>query len=435
MKPPTITLLPVLLLTALLSADALAQSLSPIVELDRIVAVVNDDVIVASELRQRVRSVRAQLRDAGTPLPPDDVLVRQVLDRLVLDRLQLQVATLNGIRVADEQLNAAMNNIARQNNISLSEFRDILERDGFDFLKFREEIREQMLVQMVQQRQVENRVVVSQRDIDNHLATRAIQGAPDEEYRLLHILVGTPEAASPEAIEAARQRADEVIRRVQAGAGFAETAVALSDGQQALQGGDLGWRRAPELPSVFADVVGEMQTGDVRGPIRSASGFHIVQLADRRGGGTSIVTQTSARHVLLRTSELLSDDDARLRLLQLKERIENGEDFGAIARSHSDDRATAINDGSLGWLSPGDVVPLFEQEMSALAPGAVSEPFLTQFGWHIVQVLDRRDHDDSEAVARQRAREQIRQRKVAEEMESWLRQLRDEAYVEYRIDE
>ena len=433
-RSPAFWLAIVLVLSAL-SGASFAQQANPIIELDRVVAVVNDDVIVMSELQQRVRTVRAQLRAAGTQLPPDDVLRRQVLERLILDRLQVQLAQLNGIRIDDDTLNAALTNIAKQNNLSLGEFRDILERDGYDFLSFREEIRQQILIQQIRQREVEQRVVVSQRDIDNYLATRAKQGNPDQEFRLSHILIAVPEAASTEVIDKARARAERILARLRDGADFAELAVSESDGQQALEGGDLGWRKSVELPSLFADEVRSMKVGEVRGPFRSASGFHIIRLAEERGTGKHVVTQTHARHILMRTSEVLSDADAELRLRQLKERIENGDDFAELARTLSDDRASAINGGDLGWLNPGDVVPVFETVMQELAPGQVSEPFRSQFGWHIVQVLERREYDGSEAVARAQARDQLRARKMAEETENWLRQLRDEAYVEYRLDE
>lgn len=434
---PRISLVPqvlVLLLSLLAAGPAFAQS-EPIIEMDRIVAVVNDDVIVMSELEQRVQTVRAQLRESRTQVPPTDVLRKQVLERLILDRLQVQLAELNGLRVEDETLNAALTGIARQNNLSLGEFRDILERDGYDFLSFREDIRQQLLIQRLRQREVEARVNVSQRDIDNFLATRAQQGNPDAEYHLGHILLAVPEAASSEAIERRRQEAEALVARLQGGADFAEVAVAQSDGQQALEGGDLGWRKGAELPSLFAEQVRDMQVGEVRGPLRTASGFHILRLNDQRGAGRHVVVQTQARHILMRTSEVLSDDDAELRLAQLKERVENGDDFAELARTLSDDRASAVDGGSLGWLSPGDVVPVFEREMDALAPGQISTPFRTQFGWHIVQVLERREFDGSEAVARDRARAQIRERKMSEEMENWLRQLRDQAYVEYRLEE
>lgn len=426
----------VLLLCLLPAAAAHGQRApEPIVELDRIVAVVNDDVIVASELENRLREVRAQLRQSGTPPPAEEALERQVLERLILDRLQLQVARESGIRVEETELNEALERIAARNQLTLRQFRDVLERDGFDFARFREQVRDEILLSRVRQRSVERRVTVSPREVDSFLATARQQGGGDNEYRLGHILIAVPEAASAQQIDEARRRAEAVLGRLRAGEDFAQVAAEVSDGQQALQGGDLGWRKSQELPTIFADAVPGLEPGDVTDPIRSPSGFHIVKLVDLRGDSRFVVTQTRARHILLRPNDLLDDEAARARLEQIEARIENGEDFAELARANSDDTVSAAQGGDLGWLNPGDTVPAFERAMNALPEGAVSEPFRTQFGWHIVQVLERRDHDDTEQVRRARAAEQIRKRKLDEEMQTWLRQLRDEAYVEVRLDE
>ncbi|NIV75672.1 MAG: molecular chaperone SurA [Gammaproteobacteria bacterium] len=406
-----------------------------VVPLDRIVAVVNNDVIVLSELENRVRTIRAQLRQSGTSPPPESVLERQVLERLILDRLQLQMAENMGIRVDDTTLNRAVAQLAQRNGLSVRQFRDILERDGYDFARFREDVRNEIIISRLQQRQINNRVTVSQREVENYLATRAQQANPDTEYRLGHILIGVPEAASPDAIAAARAKAEEVLASVRAGVDFAQTAVAVSDGQQALQGGDLGWRKQQQLPTIFAEVVRGMQPGEVAGPIRSPSGFHIVKLVEKRGQEKHVITQTHARHILIRTDELTSEAEARRQLEQLQTRIENDEPFTELARAHSDDRGSAVNGGDLGWLSPGDTVSNFENVMNGLAAGEVSEPFRSQFGWHIVQVVERRRYDGTEEVRRTQALEQIRQRKSEQELDTWLRELRDEAYVEYRLEE
>jgi len=421
-------------LAALLTAT-LPAAAQRIVELDRVVAVVNDDVIVLSELERRIATVRAQLRQSGTPPPPRELLEQQVLDRLIVERIQLQRARSAGIRVDDEALNRAVAGIAQQNNLTLRQFRDILERDGFDFSRFREDIRRELLISQLQQRQVTNRIVVSPREVENWLATRAKQGSGENEYRLSHILLALPEAASPEQIAAVRAEAEQVLERLRAGAVFSQTAVAVSDGQQALDGGDLGWRKSTELPTIFADVVPDMEAGDVSDLIRSPSGFHIIKLEQVRGEERFVITQARARHILIVPDELVSDADAEVRLTQLKQRIEGGEAFEELARSHSHDPATAVKGGDLGWVSPGQTVPEFEQEMNQLAPGEVSDPFRTQFGWHIVQVVERRDFDDTEQVRRSKAAEQIRARKREEELQMWMRQLRDEAYVEYRLEE
>jgi peptidyl-prolyl cis-trans isomerase SurA len=400
-------------------------------ELDRILAVVNDDVIVQSELEAAMQVVREQLRQQRAQLPPEQVLQRQVLERVILTRLQLQLATSTGIRVDDETLNRAVQEIAAQNRLSLSEFRDILEADGFSFARFREDIRNEIVINRLQQRQVTNRITVTDQEVENFLANQSAQGTEHTRYRLAHILIATPEAASPEQVQAARAKAEQVLAELRAGSDFHQTAVSVSDGQQALAGGDLGWREAGQLPSLFADVAVQLAPGEVSDLIRNASGFHIVKLVDRQGE-EHVVTQTHARHILIRPDELTTHTDARNRLEQLRERVLAGEEFANLARSHSADPGSAASGGSLGWVNPGDLVPQFEEVMDRLGPGQVSEPFETPFGWHVVQVLERRQHDNTEDVRRARARELIRQRKAEEELEVWLRRLRDEAYVEIR---
>jgi peptidyl-prolyl cis-trans isomerase SurA len=426
-----------LLLTLLLPGAAGGQggSAAPIVEIDRIVAVVNNDVIVESELRARLREVRAQLRQAGARAPEENALTRQVLERLILDKLQLQIALENGLRVEDGDLSSALENIASSNNLTLRQFRDVLERDGFDFGRFREQVRNEILLTRVRQRSVERRVRVTPREIDNFLATARQQGGEVNEYRLGHILIAVPEAASADDIDAARVRVEEVAKRLRDGEDFAQLAAEVSDGQQALQGGDLGWRKSAELPTIFTDAVVNLQPGELSSPIRSPSGFHLVKLEDLRGDSRYVVTQIQARHILVRPNDVISEADAQVRLTQLRTRLENGEDFAELARSHSDDTVSATRGGELGWLNPGDTVPEFERVMNTMPDGSVSEPFRTQFGWHILQVTGRREHDDTEQVRRARAADQIRKRKMDEEIQSWLRQLRDEAYVELRLEE
>lgn len=428
---PLHRLLPWLLLLACALPVAPAAATSA---LDRIVAVVNDDVILESELDRHLRRIRAQLQQRDTRLPPPGVLERQVLERLIINRIQLQQAQSTGIRVDDDTLNMAIGNIARENNLSLADFRSILERDGYNFGQFREDIREEITVARLLQRQVDNTVTVTDREIENYLATQAQQGNIDSEFRLSHLLIATPEAASAEDIDQARRKAEQVLAELRDGADFEQTVVAYSDGQQALDGGDLGWRKAGQMPTLFADKVNQMRVGEISDLIRSPSGFHIIKLVDARSSDQIMIRQTHARHILIKPNELVSPQDARIRLEQLRLRIEGGDDFGELARSHSDDRGTSGQGGDLGWVSPGETVPEFEQVMESLRPGELSQPFESPFGWHIVQVLERRDYDGTEAVTRGRAREAIRQRKIEEEREAWLRRLRDEAYVEYRVD-
>ena len=402
--------------------------------LNRIVAVVNDDVITASQLDERVNLIRQQLEERNTRLPPESVLRRQVLERLVVESLQLQVAERSGIRVDDETLNAALRTMAKQNGMNLEEFRDLLVRDGYDYETFREQLRNEITMKRIRRQMVENRVQVTQQEIDNQLANTAAEGR-NREYHLAHILVSVPEAATPEQVQAARKKAEDILARLRAGADFAQTAIAESDGQQALAGGDLGWRSNDKLPTLFSDVVGELQKGQISDLIRSPSGFHIIKILDIRGDERHVVEQTHARHILLRPDALTSEADVKLRMQQLRARINGGEDFGKLARAHSQDKASAVRGGDLGWINPGDMVPEFEQAMNRLEPGEVSEPIKSRFGWHLIQVLDHRHRDITDEYRRARARESIRQRKTDEELEIWLRRLRDESYVEYHLDD
>ena len=418
------------------AAHAPAQT-APGADLDRIVAIVNDDVIAWSELEARLGRIRDDLRQSGTRLPPQDELRRQVLERLILLRIQLQLARAAGIRIDDERLNRTLLRIAEQNGLTLREFRDALERDGYDFAKFREDIREEIMISEIRKRRVENQIRISQRDVDDYLSTMESRGAEADrhQYRIGHILIAVPDGASSEEIAEANAGAGSVLDEIRAGADFATMAVTHSDGRQALQGGDLGWRQASDLPTIFGDAVPRLEVGEVAGPIRSASGFHLVKLIDKRDGERQIVRQTRARHILIALDELTDDAGARRQVSALHERIVNGEDFGELARIHSDDAGSAPKGGELGWIDPGNTVPVFERAMDSLAPGELGEPFESQYGWHIVQVLERRERDDTETSRRAEAMRTLRARKIEENLEAWIRQVRDEAYVEYRLDE
>ena len=415
-------------------APAQAQST---VALDGIAAIVNDDVITRSELEVRVKRVSEELRASGTAAPPLRRLRSQVLERLIVDRVQLQLAARSGIRIDDAALNGALLRIAEQNGLTLRQFRDVLQRDGYDFPMFREQIRDELAIAELRKREIDNRVQISSRDIDLHLSTIASQGSEAEryQYRLGHILIAVPDGASSEEIAEARERAERMLGEIRGGADFANLAVAHSDGQQALEGGDLGWRQASELPTLFNDAVVGLDVGEVTDPVRSASGIHLVKLIDRRDRDRQIVQQTRARHILIAPDELTDEAAAQRQVSGLHERIVNGEDFGELARAHSDDTGSAPRGGELGWIDPGNTVAEFERMMDSLRPGQHSEPFATQYGWHIVQVLERREHDDTEAVRRTEAMRRLRARKTDETLRAWIRQIRDEAYVEYRLDE
>jgi peptidyl-prolyl cis-trans isomerase SurA len=403
--------------------------------LDRIVAVVEDDVIMQSELDYRLDQIRQQLRAQGSQPPPDDVLIPQVMERLVVERLQLQRAASMGIRIDDITLNEAMERIARENRMSLPQFRERVVAEGIDFQRFREQIRDELAISQLRRRQVENRIQVSEQEIDDLIASESGAIDQDVEYRISHILIPLSEGATPAEIREARERAEAVrSRALEEGQNFSELALSESGGQQALEGGDLGWRSASQVPTVFSRNVVLMREGDVSEVIRSPSGFHIVKLEGRRGGERAQITQTRARHILISPTAVLSDERARERLESLRQRIRLGDEFGDLARAHSDDRGSAMRGGDLGWTDPGDMVPDFEDVMNRLPPGEVSEPFRTQFGWHIVEVLERRERDSSRELMRAQARNIIRDRKREDETELWLRRLRDESFVELRLE-
>ena len=403
--------------------------------LDRIVAIVNDDVIVQSELNERMADILAQLAKKGAELPPRNVIERQVLERLIVDRLQLQDAKQSGVTVTDDTLTRALANIAKENGLSLAEFRDALERQGIDFGRFRDNLRDEITISRLRNSRVRNQVTVSEQELEAFLRSHPAAASQRTAFHLYHILISTPDAAAPETIQAAKRKAERLVREIRGGREFRSAALSESDGRQALEGGDLGWLQAAQVPTLFADLVNDMERGAVSDPIRSPSGYHIIMLEDFKGGERHILTQTHARHILIQTNEVVSNQDAQTRLEHLKQRIEGGEDFATLARSHSDDQASAVKGGDLGWTSPGDLVPRFEEEMNQLSPGQVSAPFQTDFGWHIVQLLERRQHDSTEEVRKAEAREQIRNRKVNEEVELWLRRLRDTAYIEIRLED
>jgi peptidyl-prolyl cis-trans isomerase SurA len=401
--------------------------------LNRIVAVVNEGVVLQSQLDRRTDQIRQQLREQDTRLPPDDVLRKQVLERLVMEEIQLQLAESMSIRIDDELVNANLRQMAEANKMDLTRFRQVLEEEGYSFDEFREEVRKQLTIGRLHAQQVENRIQVNEQEIEN-LLTSMEQGADGRQYLMSHILVALPEGASPQQIQDAQARAEDMLQRLRAGADFRQLAVAESDGQLALEGGSLGWREAGQLPSLFAEVAGTLARGEISEPIRTPSGFHIVRMDDVRGGDERhVVTQTHARHILIRVDELQSAAVVRNRLEQLRRRIEGGDDFDTLARAHSQDAVSAARGGDLGWSNPGDLVPEFEEEMRRLGPGDTSPPFESRFGWHIVQVLERRERDSTEEFRRAQAREHVRQRKIQEETATWLRRLRDESYVELRL--
>ncbi len=404
------------------------------VEADRIIAVVNSEVITLNELRQRLDSVVSQLRRQGTPLPPADVLEKQMLERMVVDKVQVQFAKENGIRIEDAQLDMALNRIAANNKMTLAQFRQALEKDGIAFAKFREEIRQEITVSRLREREVDAKLLISEGEIDNYLAG-ASAGGSAEEYQVAHILVRSPESASPEQLQKLKAKAEQILDRLKRGENFAQVAAAYSDAPDALQGGNLGFRPLDRMPNIFAETVQKMQPSQLSPVIRSPNGFHIVKLVAKKGGASiPAVQQTHARHILIKVNEVVSEAEAKRKLQAVKERLDHGGDFAELARLYSQD-GSAPKGGDLDWLYPGDTVPEFERAMDALKVGEVSQPVQSMFGWHLIQVLERRVQDVSQVRQRAIARNALRERKSDEAYQDWLRQLRDRAYVEYRWEE
>ncbi len=428
MKSKRISFIIALLLTLSPGAYAKAEVL------DRIIAVVEDDVILDRELTEETKIIVKQLESNNVMIPPVFVLRKQVLERMILDRLQRQVAERSGIRVGDEMLRNSIIDIAQRNGLSVDEFRHELQAQGINFKDFEENIRNEIIVNRLRAREIGTRILVTDREISHFQETQGAVGVEKIKYHLAHILIAIPEAASSTVIQKAKEKANQVVSELDAGADFNQTAVAVSDGGNALKGGDLGWREAGEIPTLFVDHVIKMNEGEVSELIRSPSGFHIIKLLELKGLNKHFVVKTKARHILIKTNEIVNDEEAKNKLLALKERIIDGDDFATLARANSDDQGSALNGGDLDWVGPGDLVPPFEAAMSQLKVNEISDPVQTQFGWHLIQVLEREGKDNSIEHNKNLVREEIRKRKIEEETELWLRRLRDEAYVDINLD-
>jgi len=414
---------------------ATAASRAAIVPLDRVIAVVNDEAVTQWDVNEQRRIVLQQMKASNVPPPPQDVLDKQVLERLITERALLQHAKDNGIRVDDTTVERTIARVAEENKLSADEFRKVLERENIPYANYRDDIRRQLLIQRVRDREVDSKLSVSDAEVDNYLATINAQAGGESEYLLSHIFVTLPEQASPDQIEARRRRAEEALAEIKGGKPFTQVAASFSDAPDALQGGSLGWRTPARLPSVFADYVRNMKKGDVSGVLRSPGGFHVVRLEDMRSrNAPTVVEQTHARHILVKVNEVTSEADAKARIDRLRDRIAGGAKFEDLARVNSEDTSSAKG-GDLGWLSPGDTVPDFERAMDKLKLDEVSPPVRTPFGWHIIQVLERRKQDVTDARRRDQARTALRERKSDEQFSDFLRQLRDRTYVEYRLDD
>jgi len=401
--------------------------------IDNILVVVNEDVITRHELDTRLAVVVRQLKKQGTLLPEPAVLERQILERMIGDMLQTQFAKETGLRIDDAQLDKALTRIAQQNKLaSLAAFRNKLEQDGIDFNKFREEIRTEILTTRLREREVDSKLVISENEIENYLKNQSKQAGKGEELQLAHIMVVVPEQASAEKIQTYRLKAEQALAKLRAGAPFAQVAAGYSDAGDALQGGNLGWRSADRIPGMFVEAIQKMKPGEVSEILRSPNGFHILKLVDRRSKDAPLViTQTHARHILIKTSELVPENEAKNRLSEIKQRIDNGADFAAQAKLYSED-GSAAQGGDLGWLSPGETVSEFEGPMDALKVKQISGLVQSGFGWHLIQVLERRDTDVSAEQKKLQARNAIRTFRSDEAFQDWLRQLRDRAFIEYR---
>lgn len=410
------------------SAHAAPGSVAP---LDHIVAIINDEVITRQELNRRYAEVQQSLTRQNTPLPPRAVLEKQLLERMVTELALQQHARNTGVRVDPAQVERTLQRIAAQNKLTLDELKAAMEKDGQSLDRMRATIRNEILIARARERDVDNRLSISDAEIEGYLQTQTQQGA-ETEYNFNHILITVPENASPEQIQARRARAEDVLAELAKGADFGQLSASYSDAPNALQGGAFGWRPSGKIPALFADALKPLKPGETAPLIKSPNGFHILKLNDKRGLDVALnVTQTRARHILIKTNELTSESDARNRLLQLKERIDNGTPFDELARLHSDD-ASAAKGGDLGWVNPGDTVPDFEKAMNALKPNEVSAPVQSPFGLHLIQVLERRDQDVTQERQKLLARQALRERKGDEAFQDWVRQIRDSAYVELR---
>ena len=402
--------------------------------LDTIIAVVEDDVILERELQKEVSVIEQRMRQSNATLPPSSVLRKQVLEKMIVDKLQRQLAEKAGITVSEEMLNSSAADIARRNNMDVEQFRVELEGQGMSYQSFLDNMRNEIIINQLRGREIGGRIKVTDREVEHYMETQDKVGEESMQYHLGHILIAVTEGASSTEIQKGMSKADDLVKKLRAGQDFSQTAISDSDDANALKGGDLGWRTTSEIPTLFVNEIHQMKQGDVSEPIRSPSGFHIIKMLELKGTDNHMIIKTKVRHILVKTNELVDDDEAKKRLLALKTRIADGDDFAALARAHSDDKGSAIKGGSLDWVGPGDLVKPFEEAMLKLGINEVSEPVQTQFGWHMIQVLARENKDDSSEFKKNLVRDAIRKRKIEEETELWVRRLRDEAFVEIYQD-
>ena len=403
--------------------------------LEAIVAVVDDDVVLASELMARLDTVRTSMIENNVQMPPSDVLINQIMERLIIENIQLQEAEKRGVTVDDETLARAVSSFANNNNMSMEDFRQTLAADGTNYRQFREEIRSELIITRLQRAMINRRISISEQDVQALLNSPFYQQMFSDEYRVGHIMRTLADDATDADAQAAVAQAQDLVQELRDGADFAQMAIAKSSASTALEGGDLGWRRAGELPTLFADAVLDMQVDDIVGPIASGATIHIIKLLDQRGAGTERMAQTNVSHILIRPSEIVTNEQAKAQAQAVYERIQAGEDFAELAREFSEDPASALNGGTLGWSTPDQFVPQFAQVMMAAGIGEVSTPFESEFGWHLLLVEDRREQDMSDEARRNMAMDLLFRRRFEEERQEWLKEIRDEAFVELRLNE
>ncbi len=403
--------------------------------LDTVVAVVNDGVVLESELDQQTHEIELRLRSQNVALPPEKVIRGQVLDRLVLEEIQAQRADRAGIKVSDEQVNGALGDIAKRQNLSLDQLPEKLAADGIDYAEYRSELRREIARQLLRQRDVVQRIVVTPRELDQYMASEKRTASAANEYNVSHILIAVAQDAKPGQLAQASKLAHDIAERARAGEDFSKLAITYSQSESALEGGSLGWRKGTELPTFLADVIGHMRPGDVSDVLQTPSGFHVIRLNDlRAAGGPQIVQQVHLRHILIKSTEIEDDATVKQKLLRWREQIISGkEDFAVLAKTYSKDPGSAVNGGDLGWSEPSIFVPEFSAVAETLKDGEISQPFHTQYGWHIMQMLGHRNFDNSQDAARERAYQALRDSRVEEATEIWLQQIRDESYVELRL--
>lgn len=432
-KPHSLRMGWMLLLGGLLAASQFSFAQSNAVSLDRVVAIVDKDVVLESELNDRKASILERLQGQYQQLPPEDILNKQILDQLILERIELAMAERYEIKVDEAEIDEAIGRILQKNQITMAQLEADLQRQGLTLDGLRKQMRNELTISHLQQGIVNSRIKVTDQDINNFLASSDGKYATSPDFHIGHILIAVPSSADADAIAAAEKQANDIYQKLQSGSEFSQMAITYSNDQAALQGGDIGWRKLAQLPELFGNQMANLVVGQVSKPFRSGAGFHILKNIEQRGGGEQLVEQTHARHILIKTSEIMDDAQARQKLLDIKARIEKGEDFAKLARENSEDTGSMLSGGDLGWSTPGMFVPEFEEAMRNTSIGGITRPFKSQFGWHILQVLERRKEDMSDKMKRNQAANVLRSRRFDEEFQLWLTQIREEAYVEIKL--